>query len=92
MSSIIARIAVYYRQELPGILEATTKADGRMSITKDGIKKYDGIHHKAVRATIFVEEGGRESDDLKRISLIIKLLEELESNNQIVGYKNVPRR
>jgi hypothetical protein len=76
------RIAVYYR-ELPVALTSFVQNDGNMSISKDGVKQ--GVGHSCPRATVTISKI-HPAKDKERLQEILKLLDELESNNQIVGH------
>ena len=81
---IIAKFVVFYR-DMPVILETTLNQDVRTSFIKDGVKDFsDG--HKSPRLTIVLAESEFKSDR-DRIDTLSALLENLEKNNQIVGFR-----
>jgi hypothetical protein len=75
-------IVVYYR-DIPMALKAAVSRDGKMKIVKDGI--HSSIGHNCPRLTITMESVSDESDR-SRLKGMTLLLEELESNNQIVSF------
>jgi len=79
-----ANFLVFYR-DLPKAIETHIKADGRMSFIKDGVKKFGD--QSCPRITICVNTVD-VAKDKQRVDALNRLLEQLESNNQIVGFKN----
>lgn len=75
------RYAVYYR-DIPMILQSIVSQDGAMSMVKDGVHKIDG--HSCPRLTIIVNPVANK--DVERIRRIEELLDELVTNNQLVGW------
>jgi predicted site-specific integrase-resolvase len=75
-------IVVYYR-DIPMILKSTVNRDGKMKMVKDGI--HDSIGHSCPRLTVTMEPVS-DHQDKDRLKSVVSLLEELESNNQIVSF------
>lgn len=73
---------VYYR-DVPACLLSMLALDPAFSYTKDGVLK--GAGHSCPRMTILYKKTGTQ-EDVKVISKLQKLLEELESNNQVVNF------
>lgn len=85
----VFKIIFFYRTEIPEVLNIKAKSDGKVQIIKDGIKKY-GTGQRAPRATIMAySDTISQNETSKRFKLFTVLLDELESNNQIIGYKLV---
>jgi hypothetical protein len=76
------RFAVYYR-DIPTILHDFVKADGNITLTKDGV--YKGLGHSCPRLTLVMEDTNPNADK-QRMKKLEALLSELESNNQIAGW------
>lgn len=78
------KFAVYYR-EIPLSLEHFMLKDGNMKFNKDGARPFhDG--HRCPRLSIVMEPTGNANLDKDRVKRFEDLLQQLESNNQIVGY------
>ena len=75
-------IVVYYR-DIPVVLKSAINRDGKMKMLKDGI--HDSIGHSCPRLTITMEPSSGEKDR-ERLKVLTSLLDELESNNQIVSF------
>jgi len=86
MIGIIAQFAIYYR-DVPVILEGAISADVGITTTKDGLKKYSE-GHSAPRLTLTMTES-QAGGDKKRVKQIEAILETLEKNNQIVGFRRI---
>jgi len=78
----VSKIIVFYR-DMPEILDLTIKKDGNISMVKDGIKEYE--NRRCPRMTLTMAPNGAMLQD-KRILSFIRLLENLEKNNQIAGF------
>lgn len=76
------KIAVYYR-ELPNALELLTSSSKTMSLVKDGVYETNGV--RCPRATITLDWTG-SAQDKELLNGLLKFLEELMSNNQIVSF------
>lgn len=75
-----AIVLVYYRS-IPNALACLVNKDGNMSMVKDGVHRIND--HSCPRLSIYVYSKG---DDKKRLKNLLSVLEELQSNNQIVKY------
>jgi len=82
MKNTQIKIYIYYR-DLPLSLSTYIQADGNMSLVKDGVKQ--GVGHACPRATLYIDKTDPIRDE-KRLDELLKLLVELENNNQIVGH------
>ena len=82
MQSRYKKIAIYYR-DMPQIIEILTLKDSKLSLTKDGVFTTGGV--KCPRATLNMEWDASHTAS-EKLGRIVKILDELESNNQIVSY------
>jgi len=83
MGNIAARFVVYYR-DLPKAILDIVSTDGRMSISKDGIKKTGD--QKVARLTVSMESIDATSDK-KRSKLMNSLLKRLACSSEIITFK-----
>lgn len=82
MAKRLKKIAIFYRS-LPAVLEHHVLKDKEMSLLKDGIFTHDGV--RCPRATIAIEWDGSKAAQ-ERLERLVRLLEELEKNNQIATF------
>lgn len=79
----LKKIAVYFRNALPGALERHIQVDKEMKLHKDGVFTHNGV--RCPRVTISFEWDGSKPDQ-ERLEKMTRLLEELENNNQIIAF------
>lgn len=82
--NIEKKYAIYYR-EIPAFLDLFIIKDGNIKFVKDGLKEFSK-GHRCPRMSVIVEPTGNESQDRERLRKLEALLDELQANNQIVGY------
>jgi hypothetical protein len=68
---------------MPQIVEILALNDKKLSLTKEGVFITNGV--KCPRATLNMEWDSSHTA-IEMLGKIVKILDELESNNQIVSY------
>lgn len=81
--NLAKKYAVYYRS-MPAILDTFIKQDGRISVSKDGVRRTN--EHSCPRMTLLVEPTTTEWLDKERLKQLEQLLDQLCSNNQLVAW------
>jgi hypothetical protein len=77
------KISIYYR-DLPEAVLLFLSQDKNSTMIKDGVHKWQAI--SCPRVTILLKTSNSQHKDKTRWDALARLLDELEKNNQIIGW------